>query len=142
METMRAIVLVTCVISILSGLLDVLKPSAKFDRQLRLLLASVFVLGIFTPLSRGAAEFQPNWDCAAEQETLRCAAGNLEESLAAMLRQNGIPDARVQVEMNIAEDNSIEIEQVTVACRDAAAAGQLLTDCLGKEVNIHVETDS
>ena len=67
---------------------------------------------------------------------------NLEESLAAMLRQNGIPDARVQVEMNIAEDNSIEIEQVTVACRDAAAAGQLLTDCLGKEVNIHVETDS
>lgn len=66
METMRAIVLVTCVISILSGLLDVLKPSAKFDRQLRLLLASVFVLGIFTPLSRGAAEFQPNWDCAAE----------------------------------------------------------------------------
>ena len=26
METMRAIVLVTCVISILSGLLDVLKP--------------------------------------------------------------------------------------------------------------------
>ena len=127
--------------------------SAKFDRQLRLLLASVFVLGIFTPLSRGAAEFQPNWDCAAEltenslaetaeQETLRCAAGNLEESLAAMLRQNGIPDARVQVEMNIAEDNSIEIEQVTVACGDAAAAGQLLTDCLGKEVNIHVETDS
>ena len=116
-------------------------------------MASVFVLGIFTPLSRGAAEFQPNWDCAAEltenslaetaeQETLRCAAGNLEESLAAMLRQNGIPDARVQVEMNIAEDNSIEIEQVTVACRDAAAAGQLLTDCLGKEVNIHVETDS
>ena len=113
----------------------------------------MFVLGIFTPLSRGAAEFQPNWDCAAEltenslaetaeQETLRCAAGNLEESLAAMLRQNGIPDARVQVEMNIAEDNSIEIEQVTVACGDAAAAGQLLTDCLGKEVNIHVETDS
>ncbi|MFR4392804.1 MAG: hypothetical protein ACLT29_00150 [Ruminococcus callidus] len=36
MEAMRAVVLVTCVISILSGLLDVLKPSAKFDRQLRL----------------------------------------------------------------------------------------------------------
>ena len=28
METMRAIVLVTCVISILSGLLDVLKPAS------------------------------------------------------------------------------------------------------------------
>lgn len=79
------------------------------------------------------AEFQPNWDCAAEltenslaetaeQETLRCAAGNLEESLAAMLqaeRHSGCPGSGGNV---IAEDNSIEIEQVTVACRDAAAA--------------------
>ena len=75
METMRAIVLVTCVISILSGLLDVLKPSAKFDRQLRLLLASVFVLGIFTPLSRGAAE-PPNLRKTAwqkPQNRRRCA---------------------------------------------------------------------
>ena len=44
METMRAIVLVTCVISILSGLLEVLQPIAKFDRQLRLHIASEYVL--------------------------------------------------------------------------------------------------
>ena len=37
MEAMRAVVLVTCVISILSGVLDALKPNARFDRQLRLL---------------------------------------------------------------------------------------------------------
>ena len=32
MEAMRAVVLVTCVISILSGVLDALKPNARFDR--------------------------------------------------------------------------------------------------------------
>jgi len=62
MEAMRAVVLVTCVISILSGVLDALKPNARFDRQLRLLLSAVFVLGILTPLSQGAAAFQPDWE--------------------------------------------------------------------------------
>ncbi|MFR3810963.1 MAG: hypothetical protein ACLTXT_00195 [Ruminococcus callidus] len=66
MEAMRAVVLVTCVISILSGVLDALKPNARFDRQLRLLLSVVVVLGILTPLSQGAAAFQPDWDCVAD----------------------------------------------------------------------------
>ena len=107
MEAMRAVVLVTCVISILSGVLDALKPNARFDRQLRLLPAA-----------------------------------NLEESLETMLRQHGIADAQAEAEMYISGDNCIEIEQVTVYCTDPAAAEPLLTDCLGKEVKIHVETAS
>lgn len=101
MEAMRAVVLVTCVISILSGVLDALKPNARFDRQLRLLLSAVFVLGILTPLSQGTAAFQPDWEpdtetaaveleAAAAQATQKQAAANLEESLEAMLRQHGI----------------------------------------------------
>ena len=89
MEAMRAVVLVTCVISILSGVLDALKPNARFDRQLRLLLSAVFVLGILTPLSQGAAAFQPDWEpdtetaaveleAAAAQATQKQAAANLE----------------------------------------------------------------
>ena len=148
MEAMRAVVLVTCVISILSGVLDALKPNARFDRQLRL-----FVLGILTPLSQGAAAFQPDWEpdtetaaveleVAAAQATQKQAAANLEESLEAMLRQHGIADAQAEAEMYISGDNCIEIEQVTVYCTDPAAAEPLLTDCLGKEVKIHVETAS
>ena len=109
MEAMRAVVLVTCVISILSGVLDALKPNARFDRQLRLLLHDAYVTG-------GA--------------------------LDAMLRQHGIADAQAEAEMYISGDNCIEIEQVTVYCTDPAAAEPLLTDCLGKEVKIHVETAS
>ena len=150
MEAMRAVVLVTCVISILSGVLDALKPNARFDR---LLLSAVFVLGILTPLSQGAAAFQPDWEpdtetaaveleAAAAQATQKQAAANLEESLETMLRQHGIADAQAEAEMYISGDNCIEIEQVTVYCTDPAAAEPLLTDCLGKEVKIHVETAS
>ena len=139
MEAMRAVVLVTCVISILSGVLDALKPNARFDRQLRLLLSAVFVLGILTPLSQGAAV---ELEAAAAQATQKQAAANLEESLETMLRQHGIADAQAEAEMYISGDNCIEIEQVTVYCTDPAAAEPLLTDCLGKEVKIHVVTAS
>ena len=148
MEAMRAVVLVTCVISILSGVLDALKPNARFDRQLRLLLSAVFVLGILTPLSQGAAAFQPDWEPDTETAAVELEAAaaqatqKLEESLETMLRQHGIADAQAEAEMYISGDNCIEIEQVTVYCTDPVAAEPLLTDCLGKEVKIHVETAS
>ena len=136
MEAMRAVVLVTCVISILSGVLDALKPNARFDRQLRLLLSAVFVLGILTPLSQGAAAFQPDWEpdtetaaveleAAAAQATQKQAAANLEESLEAMLRQHGIADAQAEAEMYISGDNCIETTSHSVlhgsCCRRTAA---------------------
>ena len=81
-------------------------------------------------------------EAAAAQATQKQAAANLEESLEAMLRQHGIADAQAEAEMYISGDNCKEIEQVTVYCTDPAAAEPLLTDCLGKEVKIHVETAS
>ena len=64
--------------------------------------------------------------------------------VAVILRngKHGIADAQAEAEMYISGDNCIEIEQVTVYCTDPAAAEPLLTDCLGKEVKIHVETAS
>ncbi len=152
METMRAIVLITCVISLLSGVLDALRPNAKFDRQMRLLLSAVFLLAILTPLVKGAGKMQMNWDsdmtvsqdmaAAMAVQTEVCAAENLENTLQELLQKGGVTDARVKAEVHIAEDNSIEIEHVTVFCGDAETAKSLLAECLGEEVKIDVETAS
>lgn len=152
METMRTIVLVTCVISLLSGVLDALKPNAKFDRQMRLLLSAVFLLGILTPLAKGAVHFQPDWNddvtvpeeltaaMAVQAETQ--AGENLATSLEELLQNEGITDAEVEVDMNMTEDSRIEIEHVTAFCADTETARQLLTECLGEEVKIDVEKAS
>lgn len=152
METMRAIVLVTCVISLLSGVLDALRPNAKFDRQMRLLLSAVFLLAILTPLVKGAREMQVDWDrdmtvsqdltAAMAVQTEACAVENLENTLKELLQKGGVADAEVEVEMHITEDNSIEIEHVTVFCEDTETAESLLAECLGEEVKIDVEKAS
>ena len=37
MKTMQTIVLIACVISLISGILDAVRPNRKFDRQMQLL---------------------------------------------------------------------------------------------------------
>lgn len=152
METMRTIVLVTCVISLISGVLDALKPNAKFDRQMRLLLSSVFLLAILTPFAKGLRSYRPelesevsvptDFTAVMAEQTEACAADNLEASLTQLLRQGGVADAKVEVEMHISEDNSIEINRVTAVCTDTVTADALLAECLGEEVRIHVEKAS
>ena len=153
MEKAQAIVLITCVISVLSGVMDALKPDHRFDKQLRLLLSVVFVLAVLTPFAGGARQFRLHWNSgetfssdalanAAAEETKTAAARNLEAALTEILAKGGVPGASLQVVMHTTEDGSIDIEQVTAFCSDTETASRLLTQCLGEEVKIHVETAS
>ena len=58
MKTMQTIVLIACVISLISGILDAVRPNRKFDRQMQLLLSVVFLLAILTPLAKGAGNLR------------------------------------------------------------------------------------
>ncbi|MCD8219930.1 MAG: stage III sporulation protein AF [Ruminococcus sp.] len=152
METMQTIVLVTCVISLLSGILDALKPNRKFDRQMRLLLSAVFLLAILAPLTGGLDALQWDWDTDAavsedltsemKKQTLEYAQENLAQSLQSYLQENGIADASVQVEMHMTDDACIEINRVMVSCTNPETALALLTECFGEEVRIDVENAS
>lgn len=152
MDTARSIVLITCVISILSGVLDALKPDSRFDRQLRLLLSVVFVLAVLTPFAGGIRSLHVEWrenvvasealSDAMASETIAEAGRNLETALTTLLTEGGVTDAAVKVAMHTNDDNSIDIEQVTVLCSDTETARSLLTECLGEEVRVHVETAS
>ena len=147
MERMRAIVLSACAVSLLAGALDAIRPSPKFDRQMKLLLSAVFLLAILTPLVQGSRDFSVDWSgdevFSAEltetvaQETAACAA-TLQQQLSA----GGVPDAKVQVQMHTAEDGRIEIDCVTAFCTEPEKARALLAESLGNEVKLYVEEDS
>ena len=156
-------------VSLLAGALDAIRPSPKFDRQMKLLLSAVFLLAILTPLVQGSRDFSVDWSgdevFSAEltetvaQETAACAAENLEMTLQQQLSAEqqkkaaeeraraaliaGIsPDAKVQVQMHTAEDGRIEIDCVTAFCTEPEKARALLAESLGNEVKLYVEEDS
>lgn len=150
MKTMQTIVLIACVISLISGILDAVRPNRKFDRQMQLLLSVVFLLAILIPLAKGAGNLRTDiWTTdhtevakdltvAAQEQTQACAAQNLEQNLTAYLCTNGVVPDSVQVSMHTGEDGSIEIECVTVKCTDPETARTCLTAYLGEEVTLYV----
>lgn len=153
METMRTIVLVTCAVSLLSGVLDALKPNKKFDRQMRLLLSVVFLLAFLAPFVKGLDDLHWNsWETDAvisdhltaemAQQTLQYAQENLEQTLVQYLQEHNLADAQVQVQMHMTDDDSIEINRVIVSCTNSETATALLKECLGEEVTIDVENIS
>lgn len=152
METARAIVWITCGISLLSGIMDALKPDKRFDKQMRLILSAVYILAILSPFAGGKIPFRYDVpkntsiavsleDTVAEQ-TASCAARNLETSIQTLLQDHHITDAEVLVSVHTEEDGSINIDHVTVSCMDTVSADRLLKECLGEEVNFDVEKAS
>ena len=152
MDTLRAVVLVTCVVSLLSGIMDAIKPNARFDRQMRFLLAGVYLLAVLTPLIKGAYEWDFDWEGetsvsdtlteAAETQVTETASSTLSQSLTTYLETQGMADVSVQVEMHITEENSIEIERIIVSAADeetAAAAKEYIADYLGDTAEDRVE---
>ena len=53
MERLQAAVLAACVMSMVTGMLQLLRPNEKFDRQLRLLTAGMMLFSVLIPLMQG-----------------------------------------------------------------------------------------
>ena len=59
MERLQVAVLAACVMSMVTGMLQLLRPNEKFDRQLRLLTAGMMLFSILIPLMQFQRFNQP-----------------------------------------------------------------------------------
>ena len=155
MERLQTAVLAACAISMLTGILQLLRPNEKFDRQLRLFTAGLMLLSILTPLLQGIQTLTPDWsllegssfyegsDFAEQvrQHTASQVESNLEQTLQAELQVHGINVESLSVTVHISAEDRIDISSVTVISDTPAAAKQVLQAYLGEEVEIIVESN-
>ena len=153
MERLQVAVLAACVMSMVTGMLQLLRPNEKFDRQLRLLTAGMMLFSILIPLMQGISEIQPAWNFlepqsveeessiteqVQEQLTTQIEQ-NLEQNLQVSLETHGIVVTDLTVCAHISEEQRIDISSVHVVCDAPGAAKQLLQADLGEEVHLIVE---
>lgn len=155
MERLQTAVLAACAVSMLTGMLQLLRPNEKFDRQLRLFTAGLMLLSILTPLLQGIQSMTPDWtilesapsyegsDFAEQvrQQTASQVQNNLEQTLQAELRAHGIQIESLSVTVHISEEDRIDISSVTGESDTPAAAKQVLQAYLGEEVEIVVASN-
>lgn len=154
MERLQTAVLAACAISMLTGILQLLRPNEKFDRQLRLFTAGLMLISILMPLLQGIQTLTPDWsllesppsyessDFAEQvrQQTASQVESNLEQTLQAELQIHGINVKSLSVTVHISEEDRIDISSVTVISDTPAAAKHVLQAYLGEEVEIIVES--
>ena len=100
MERLQAAVLAACVMSMVTGMLQLLRPNEKFDRQLRLLTAGMMLFSVLIPLMQGISEIQPDWNFLEPQsvEEESSITEQVQEQLTTQIEQNLEQNLQVSLE--------------------------------------------
>ncbi len=125
MNSIEKIALTICVLSVAITLLDSLAPNGKFKKQIRLILGLVFVLSIIKPLREADFSDYDFFELINTKEYIEANAlfnehlsTNLEKSiekkLEIRLNQEEIYTEKIEILINIIEDNCIDISRVYV----------------------------
>ncbi len=155
MEQLTTAVLAACAVSMLTGMLQLLRPNEKFDRQIRLLTAGLLAMSVLTPLLQGIRTLTPDWDLltteasdstydfteAVREQTEKQIQENLERTLRAELQAQGVSVTALEVTIHISEEDSIDITNVTAESDTPAAVKRILRAYLGEEVELIVATN-
>ena len=154
MESMKAVVISACVMSLVIGMIQAVVPSGKYERQIRLFTACLMLIGILSPLLDGIRKISPDWDQtvlesytenlegASEQQVLALAQEEVAAVLQKELASQAIPCSRLSVEMHIDETDCISISSVTVVSTVPEKAEAAIRRYFGKDVEIYADDHS
>ena len=159
MEGFRQWAVAVCAAAVVCSILQFLFPATSLGRQGRLVVSALFLCVIVSPLFGGVSSVKfPDFtedkplDSACLTARMRGQiAAQVNETLLAMVNQSldgyGWSAKKVVADMDIAEDGSIRMGQITVyvdedVARRASAVRQVAEKRLGTEVTVAVWEDT
>ncbi len=126
MEMIKTIAINICIVMIITGIFSVLVPSKNFEKILSFAISLFFVCSIAIPLIRGElkfdftpqneylSSFENDLDMSMDDSVKSLAQNNLTSVIDELLRQNDIIAKKIDVSINITEDDSININNVKI----------------------------
>lgn len=150
MDVVRNAVLCAVGVSLALAVAEMLQPSTKFYKQIRLLFSLVLLIGVVSPFAKdGISLSLPTGAVMQETETAveACvtdavqtqAQSNLALSLRAALTRAGLSCREIVPAIHIGADGSISITEVRLSSAEFEAAAACLRGLLGEEVPIRPE---
>lgn len=153
METVKSLILSACFIGIISAAAEMICPSEKAEGQVRLILGAFFIIITVSGFLKidideigESIEFSSAAETAvigADEYYITAAEKNLSRTLSSCLGEKGIETKEVISDIDISENNSIYINEVTAwisSYSDRSSAETILKDLLGEEVKINIRT--
>jgi hypothetical protein len=139
MDGLRAASAVACFAGIVISMIDVLSPSDKFLKQMKIMFALMFLLCVVTPIARGEIRFDDfavtasvetelgQSEAAGEEYFKRAVESNISRNLAEILADEGIETQKIKTSINISENGGISISVIEAFIKDTGKADAALS---------------
>lgn len=127
MESIRSITFIACFLGIAIAMLDIVTPSEKTKKQVRLIFSLVFLIGIITPIMKADIDLKiPEVSPFEENEAYiqitnqyeKCVLNQFQENILTSLEQtlnaSSIFPKEISLNVNIGENNCISISEVNI----------------------------
>ena len=155
MDVIKAVVGAACFVGVAIAAADAVKPSERFNTQIKFIFSLIFLLAALTPILSGRVDFsvsevdvngyvrkQAAFDAGVDAMLKRQIERGIEKELAAKLKEHEIICSYIRIIVNIEEDNSISITNAELRTSNNAEGIRIAAEALGiSEEKIAAVTD-
>lgn len=139
-----------CFIGIITSLIGIICPSERLEGQIRIIMSMIFIIVIVKGICNADIELKAPEKTYSESTVMGTenadkyfmdrAENNVSAALSDYLEENGIYTDKISVSIDISENGSIYINEVTAQTdKDAVlSAAEKLKEAVGEEVTVNV----
>ena len=155
MDAFKELVTTLCLAGIGLAIYKMMVPSGTYEKQIRVLVSLVFILGVISPFARGEISIpvSANNELIESIEYARIEeqansylkshfTTNLESALIKVLEEKGSAVDKISVNVDISEEYSISINEVRVLISNNADTGAVKAAIIkevGEDTEIQVD---
>lgn len=152
MESLQLIGISICITTIVTSIFSMLTPDNKMDKVLKFAISLFFLTGIISPFANNKLNFRidiediidvptsQEMSFSMESQFLTMAERNLEAEAEKILAKNEIFPKKIEVFININDDNSISINKMVVYIKqDLSETGEKIKSLIKEEMGIAAE---
>lgn len=145
MELLKKVIFVSCLLSIVLSIADMIKPDEKFTHQLKFIFSLIFLTGLIStvagsdfdfelPVSAGAETLEgyEKIEEAADKAVLESAKMSLTDMIVRILTTQGISYEKITADINMTEEGSININWIGYCGSDFENAQKAVKNNIGE----------
>lgn len=155
METFRMISATACFLGIVITVFSRMYPSEKFEKQMKTIFSLIFLISILTPVLNGkmqlpnisetiaaSSSYYQEISVNTDEYFIKSIENNISNRLESELNSKNIFPLEIYTSVNISDNNSISINEVTILVTDVELAGEIkscVNANVGQEVTVNVK---
>lgn len=139
MNEIQLVMITAGILAVVMNIFESIYPAEKYSKQMRMIFSLVFILCLVKPITSSIDSLSDTVESidvindnisVNSDNTLEyfkeSVERNISSRMADILTDNGIPIKEIKTSINISENGSISINEITIAAENAAQGAEII----------------